>query len=79
MKPLECRAERQKMRFRIREHLDRQGLTMLEVARRLGVNKNIVADTIAGQRNNVRVLESLRDEFGVPEELLFIPQKDKAA
>ncbi|GAB6124297.1 hypothetical protein [Humidesulfovibrio idahonensis] len=79
MKPLECRAERQKMRFRIREHLDRQGLTMLEVARRLGVNKNIVADTIAGQRNNVRVLESLRDQFGVPEELLFIPQKDKAA
>ena len=79
MKPLECRAERQKMRFRIREHLDRQGLNMLEVARRLGVNKNLVADTIAGQRNNVRVLESLRDEFGVPEALLFIPQKGKAA
>jgi len=79
MKPLECRAERQKMRFRIREHLDRQGLNMLEVARRLGVNKNLVADTIAGQRNNVRVLESLRDEFGVPEELLFIPLKSKAA
>lgn len=79
MKPLECRAERQKMRFRIREHLDRQGLTMLEVARRLGVNKNLVADTIAGQRNNVRVLESLRDEFGVPEDLLFIPQRNKAA
>jgi transcriptional regulator with XRE-family HTH domain len=79
MKPLECRAERQKMRFRIREHLDRQGLNMLEVARRLGVNKNLVADTIAGQRNNVRVLESLRDEFGVPEELLFIPLKGKAA
>lgn len=79
MKPLECRAQRQRMRFRIREHLDRQGLTMLEVARRLGVNKNLVADTIAGQRNNVRVLESLRDEFGVPEELLFIPLKNKAA
>lgn len=79
MKPLECRAERHKMRFRIREHLDRQGLTMLEVARRLGVNKNLVADTIAGQRNNVGVLESLRDVFGVPEALLFIPQKNRSA
>jgi transcriptional regulator with XRE-family HTH domain len=79
MKPLECRAQRQKMRFRIREHLDRQGLNMLEVARQLGVNKNLVADTIAGHRNNLRVLEGLRDFFGVPEELLFIPQKDKAA
>lgn len=79
MKPLECRAQRQKMRFRIREHLDRQGLTMFEVARRIGVNKNLVRDTIIGDRNNMQVLLSLRDEFGVPEDLLFIPQKRRAA
>ncbi|OIO05278.1 MAG: hypothetical protein AUJ49_01555 [Desulfovibrionaceae bacterium CG1_02_65_16] len=79
MKPLECRAERQKMRFRIRECLDRQGLNMLEVARLMGVNKNLVRDTVNGFRNNVRVLEALRDDFGVPAELLYIPQKGKAA
>lgn len=79
MKPLECRAMRHKMRFRIREHLDRRGLTMLAVGKELGVNKNLVADTISGQRNNMRVLEALRDRYGVPEELLYIPGSGKAA
>ncbi|SNR59361.1 hypothetical protein SAMN04488503_0222 [Humidesulfovibrio mexicanus] len=78
MKPLECRSERHKMRFRIRERLDRQGLNMLEIARRIGVNKNLVRDTISGFRNNNRVLIALRDDFGIPEELLFMPSKDKA-
>lgn len=79
MKPLECRAMRHKMRFRIREHLDNNGLNMLAVSEELGVNKNLVVDTIAGQRNNRRVLEALRDRYGVPEDLLFIPRKRKAA
>jgi len=79
MTPLECRAERQKMRFRIREHLERRGLNMLEIARRLKVNKDLVVGTIGGSRNNRRVLEALRDA-GVPEKYLFIPEhKEEAA
>lgn len=79
MKPLECRAARQKARFRIREHLDHVGLTVVDLARRLGVNKDVVWGTIGGNRNNRRVLELLR-EVGVPEEYLFIPDsKGKAA
>jgi len=79
MTPLECRAERQKMRFRIREHLERRGLNMLEIARRLKVNKDLVVGTIGGSRNNRRVLEALRD-VGVPEKYLFIPEhKEEAA
>ncbi|PKN06645.1 MAG: DNA-binding protein [Deltaproteobacteria bacterium HGW-Deltaproteobacteria-8] len=64
---------RQKARFRIREHLESVGLTMLDVARRLGLNKNVVVETIGGGRNNRRVLEELR-AVGVPEKYLFIPE-----
>jgi hypothetical protein len=73
MTPLECRAERNKARFRIREHLDRQGLSMLEIARRIRVNKNVVVETIGGGRNNRKVLAELR-AVGVPEKYLFIPE-----
>jgi len=75
MTPLECRAARQKMRFRIREHLDRKGESMLGVAEALGVNKDLVIGTIYGKRNNRRVLLALRDTYGVPEKYLFIPEK----
>lgn len=80
MTPLECRAARQKMRFRIREHLEGRGLNMLVVARRLGVNKNVVVETVGGGRNNRRVLAELR-AVGVPEKYLFDPdiQKEEAA
>jgi hypothetical protein len=80
MTPLECRAARQKMRFRIREHLERRNLNMLELARRLDVNKDVVVGTIGGDRNNRRVLQALR-EVGVPEKYLFDPDKlkDQAA
>lgn len=74
MTPLECRAERQKMRFRIRECLERRKTNMLGVAKALGVNKNLVVDTIGGKRNNRLVLMALRDQFGVPEKYLFIPE-----
>lgn len=73
MTPLECRAARQKMRFRIREHLDRKGTSMLGVAEDLDVNRNLVCDTINGKRNNRRVLLALRDTYGVPEKYLYIP------
>ncbi len=79
MKPLECRAARQRVRFRIRECLDRQGLNSAEVARRLGLKPNQVTETIAGNRNDLRVLLALRDEFGVPENLLYIPEGRRAA
>ncbi|MDP3425757.1 MAG: XRE family transcriptional regulator [Humidesulfovibrio sp.] len=73
MTPLECRAARNKARFRIREHLDSRGLSMLEIARRLRLNKNVVVDTIGGGRNNRKVLAELR-AVGVPEKYLFIPE-----
>jgi transcriptional regulator with XRE-family HTH domain len=79
MKPLECRAARQRVRFRIRECLDRQGLNAAEVARRLGLRQTQVSETIAGNRNDLRVLLALRDEFGVPEHLLYIPERGKQA
>jgi hypothetical protein len=68
------------MRFRIREHLEGRGLNMLVVARRLGVNKNVVVETVGGGRNNRRVLAELR-AVGVPEKYLFDPdlKKDEAA
>ncbi|PKN06654.1 MAG: transcriptional regulator [Deltaproteobacteria bacterium HGW-Deltaproteobacteria-8] len=80
MTPLECRAERQKVRFRIRENLDQRGLSMLEIARRVNLNKNVVVETIGGGRNNRRVLAELR-AVGVPEKYLFDPDvlKNKAA
>lgn len=73
MTPLECRAARNKARFRIREHLDSRGLSMLEIARRLRINKNVVVETIGGGRNNRKVLAELR-AVGVPEKYLFIPE-----
>lgn len=79
MKPLECRAARQRVRFRIRECLDRQGLNSAEVARRLGVKTTQVSETINGNRNDRHVLLALRDVFNVPENLLYIPEGRRAA
>jgi transcriptional regulator with XRE-family HTH domain len=74
MTPLECRAARQKMKYRIRERLERRGTSMNGVADDLGVNKDLVIGTIYGKRNNRRVLLALRDTYGVPEKYLFIPE-----
>lgn len=77
MTPLECRAARQKMKYRIRERLERQGTSMSGVAVDLGVNLDLVRGTIYGKRNNRRVLLALRDSYGVPERYLFIPEDRK--
>lgn len=75
MTPLECRAARQKMKYRIRERLERRGTSMSGVADELGVNLDLVRGTIYGKRNNRRVLLALRDTYGVPEKYLFIPER----
>lgn len=74
MTPLECRAARQKMKFRIRERLERRGASMQAVADHLDCNIDLVRGTIYGKRNNRRVLLALRDSYGVPEKYLFIPE-----
>lgn len=74
MRPLESRMNRQKVRFRIREHLESVGLTMQDIARRLNLNKNVVVSTIGGGMNNRKVLAELR-AVGVPEKYLFIPEE----
>ncbi len=77
MTPLECRAARQKVKYRIRERLEHKGASMTAVAEHLNVNIELVRQTICGNRNNRRVLLALRDEFGVPARLLFIPETRK--
>lgn len=50
----------------------RSGLSMAEVARQIGVSKNLVSITINGSRNNRRVLRALLGH-GCPADLLALP------
>lgn len=70
----ECGVARHKMRFRIREHLDRKGLSLAEVARRVGVTAEAVGRTVHGYNHSPKVLNALR-ELGVPEKYLYDPRR----
>ncbi|MBU1231178.1 MAG: helix-turn-helix domain-containing protein [Proteobacteria bacterium] len=69
---LECGLARNRVRRRIQEHLDRLGKSMADVSREIGISRQLVAATVAGEKHNGRVLTRLR-ELGVPERYLFDP------
>lgn len=70
----ECGVARHKMRFRIREHLDRKGLSLAEVARRVGVTAEAIGRTVNGYNHSPKILNELR-ELGVPEKYLYDPRR----
>lgn len=51
----------------------RNGLSMADIARRIGVSRNLVSITINGRRNNRKVLHALLDQ-GCPADLLALPE-----
>lgn len=63
--------------WRIREFLAGKGLSMADVARAVGVTRNLVRETAIGQRNNRKVLGHLL-ELGCPEKWLDLPEAMKA-
>lgn len=69
-----CGTERARMRWRIREELDRRGLCFKSLAAQIGVCHQAVAKTVSGMIHSERVLEALR-EIGVPEKYLFDPRR----
>jgi len=70
----ECGVARHRMRFRVREHLDRKGVSLAEVGRRIGVTAEAVGRTLHGYNHSPRVLNALR-ELGVPEKYLYDPKR----
>ena len=70
----DCGDKRYAARYFIRTVLDEQGLSMQDVARRIGVSGEAVTATVRGRIHSPRVLDELRT-LGVPEEYLFDPRK----
>ncbi|GFK94755.1 hypothetical protein NNJEOMEG_02602 [Fundidesulfovibrio magnetotacticus] len=68
---------RKREAWRIREFLDGLGMCMADVARDLGLSRNLVGETVKGARNNKKVLDYLR-ELGCPEKWLDLPEAVKA-
>lgn len=71
-------AGRARRPYIIREHLAGLGLTMVDVARDLGVSGTLVRETVRGRNNNRRVLARLQ-ELGVPETALSLPPEFREA
>lgn len=59
--------------FRIREFLDGEGTNMAQVARKVGVSRQVVQATVRGQRNNRKVLGHLK-AMGCPLTFLSLPE-----
>ncbi len=69
----ECGCRRYQTHRRIRAVLVEHGLSMAELARRIGVSAEAVSATVRGKRHSPRVLDALR-AVGVPEKYLFDPR-----
>lgn len=74
MTNIEYGNRRYKYRYKIREYLDAQKISMSELGRRIGLSCQAVSETIRGQMNSPRILNALR-ELGVPEKYLFDPHQ----
>ncbi|WMW66625.1 helix-turn-helix transcriptional regulator [Nitratidesulfovibrio liaohensis] len=72
-----CGAARVRMRYRIREALDRNGMDLRKVAEMAGVSPAAVQKVVAGVTNSPRILQALR-EAGVPEQYLYDPARAEA-
>lgn len=68
-----CGAARARMRYRIREALDRNGIDLKTIAERVGVSPPAVQKVVGGYTHSKRILQALR-EAGVPEKYLFDPR-----
>ncbi len=68
-----CGYSRHLHRYYIRSVLDDKGISMAELARRLGVTPAIVSATVMGKRHSPKVLDALV-VLGVPREYLFDPR-----
>lgn len=58
------------MKKGIKLHLVQRGLTMVELAARLGYKRQYLYDIFQGNRRALKVRQRLIDEFGFPEELV---------
>lgn len=77
MRPMEYGVRRNRVANKIRGHLLLKGLTMADLARELGVTKQIVSATVRGEKHSPLVLDKLR-EYGVPERYLHDPNRDSS-
>ncbi len=80
MKPrrIEFGVQRSRVAHKIRGHLLLLGLNMTDVARELGVTKQLVTATVRGDKHSMRVLQKLR-AVGIPEQYLHDPHHSSAA
>lgn len=72
-----CGAARARMRYRIREALDRNGMNLKMVAALAGVSRTAVQKVVAGTTHSKDILQALR-EAGVPEQYLYDPARAEA-
>ncbi|HML52898.1 MAG TPA: helix-turn-helix transcriptional regulator [Solidesulfovibrio magneticus] len=61
---------------KIRAWMVQRDVTISEVARRAGIARPIVSDTVHGKRNNRKALAALLD-VGCPKRLLALPEDMK--
>lgn len=78
MKRIEIGVLRSRDAHKIRGHLLMRGLSLVGLAREIGVSKQLVQATVRGEKHSSYVLNKLR-EYGVPEELLHDPKRIKSA
>ncbi len=78
MKHADCGYQRFQCRHAIRAALLKRGLSMRQLAVRIGVSAEAVSSTVLGKKHCPRVLDALRD-IGVPEKYLFDPRQDSRA
>lgn len=69
--PFRISADNNRDSWAIRAWLYNNGLSMSEVARRIGVSSSLVFRTVMGERNSYRVLHYLA-AIGVPPKMLNI-------
>ncbi|NHZ46209.1 XRE family transcriptional regulator [Nitratidesulfovibrio liaohensis] len=72
-----CGVRRARMRFRIREVLDRNNTNAKRIAEALGISHQAVLKVLQGNSHSIRVLDALR-AAGVPERYLFDPRSEHA-
>ena len=65
------------MRYRIREHRKNRGLTLDQLAERVGTSKGYLSDLETGKRvGGVDMLRSVAQALGVSEAEIFTPEND---
>ena len=68
----EMGAKRARCRYRIREHLENNGISLTAIAEEMGLSVAAVSAVINGTNHSKQILARLREK-NVPEEYLFDP------